>query len=208
LKELPKLLTALGLNNFHVSRSVDELVYTGVALRVEDSVVINNELYWLYEQAHRKGFDWSDKTGAVWAKIEVTERSLRNLVSRRYQRKWGDHATAMMESVLGDTSWQKIEQNYDASTKRYPLSETAELQIIDVMYIGQFLTLITANKAWHLFEDVFKNKQSLINIFGAIVPVRNDQAHFNSVPEKELLRCYIACDDLSVLIDRAEDTSC
>lgn len=204
LKELPALLLAQGLNNLHAIRSVEELVYTGVVFRSNASVCRTNELYWLHEEAHQKGSDWTDKTAAIWSKIEATEMSLRDFVFRRYETEWTDQTTEIIKAVIGKDDWEKIQRNYEAASKKYPLSDKTELRIVDLMYIGQLLMLIVYRKAWHLFQPDFKDKQYLANIFASITPVRNDRAHFNPVPEKELLRCYIACDDLSVLIDRAE----
>lgn len=203
IEKLPSFLASRELNNFHAMRSIEELLYTGVALRESNELIACNVLYWLHEDSHRKGIDWNDSASSVWPKLEETERALREVIVQQYKREWNDKAFEVMRTILGEDNWSKINSNYESSLGRYPLSETQRrVEIVDAMYMGQFRALIVSNKSWHLFKPVFKEKVTVENMFSAIVPVRNDQAHFNAVPEKELLRCFIACDDLAVLIKR------
>ena len=48
----------------------------------------------------------------------------------------------------------------------------------------------------------FRDKRELEDLIRAIVPVRNDAAHYRSVPRRELERCRLAIDDLTILISR------
>jgi hypothetical protein len=52
---------------------------------------------------------------------------------------------------------------------------------------------------------MFRDKRELEDMTNAIMPVRNDRAHFSTVPSKELERCRIACDDLLVISERELD---
>ena len=73
------------------------------------------------------------------------------------------------------------------------------------MYLGQLGKLIQSNQAWELFKDLFGDKKRFAGMLEGIYPVRNDIAHFAEVPEKELLRCKLACDDILVMIGQAVD---
>ena len=75
---------------------------------------------------------------------------------------------------------------------------------MECLYFGQLGDLMACNQAWALFKHLFRDKRHLQDLMAAVMPVRNDQAHFAKVPTKELIRCQIACDDLLVIWDREE----
>ena len=77
---------------------------------------------------------------------------------------------------------------------------------MDCMYLGHLGTLIEHNSAWVLFKDLFRDKRQFQDILKAITPVRNRRAHFVEVPEKELERCRINCDDLLVIVEQQSTT--
>ena len=54
-----------------------------------------------------------------------------------------------------------------------------------------------ASQSWQLFRAAFDDKRQLEDLAKAIIPVRNDAAHFRSVPELELLRSRVAVSDLT-----------
>lgn len=64
------------------------------------------------------------------------------------------------------------------------------------------MQLIAAAPAWELFREMFRDKRQLEDLVKAVTPVRNDRAHFRMVPERELDRCRLACEDLIVLVAR------
>ena len=61
---------------------------------------------------------------------------------------------------------------------------------------------MTAGPAWELFRDMFRDKRQLEDLVKAVTPVRNDRAHFRIVPERELDRCRLACEDLTAMVTR------
>jgi hypothetical protein len=61
---------------------------------------------------------------------------------------------------------------------------------------------MTSNQAWELFKEGFRDKRELEDLIRPISTVRNDVAHFRSVPAKELERCRMAIDDLRVKVER------
>jgi hypothetical protein len=61
-----------------------------------------------------------------------------------------------------------------------------------------------AGPAWQLYRGAFDDKRQLEDFARAIIPVRNDGAHFRSVPPMELQRCRIAVADLAHRLQRLE----
>src|SRR5262249_48256872 len=96
---------------------------------------------------------------------------------------------------LGDTAWQTIERNRESYIAKYGLDQKHD-PVLDFAYLGQLSQLMIANEAWELFKSSFRDKRQLEDLCRAIVPVRNDRAHFRSVPDQELPRCRVATTDL------------
>lgn len=75
-----------------------------------------------------------------------------------------------------------------------------EADLLDYFYLGQLVTTLLSNELWVDVKPLFKEKDRLQQMVAAISRVRNDRAHFRAVPEKELQRCALACDDLLAII--------
>ena len=136
----------------------------------------------------------------VWQNIEETELALRRLVEHRYVDTWPRDLTARVRQSIGDESWRKIQDNVKKSLKKYPYSkDKVQKGIIHHLYLGQLMILMVETSGWPLFQHLFRDKRQLQDLMSAIMPVRNDRAHFAQVPQKELDRCRIACDDLLVI---------
>jgi hypothetical protein len=139
----------------------------------------------------------------IWRRIESIERQLRGLVRSKYATRWGGGAEARMRKTVGDSSWATIERNREKYLGQYRGAADAKvLDLTEFCYLGQLAQLIIANEAWDLFKEPFRDKRELEDLIGAIVPVRNDAAHFRSVPQKEMDRCRLAADDLEQMIKR------
>ena len=108
-----------------------------------------------------------------------------------------------MQQILGE-DWAKLEAILTRSRKRYPYAkDKRERDILECMYLGQLGNLMLSSRSWTLFQPFFRDKRHLQDMLAAISPVRNDSAHFVTVPDKELQRCRIACDVLLVIIEKA-----
>jgi hypothetical protein len=60
-----------------------------------------------------------------------------------------------------------------------------------------------SGEAWELFRKPFRDRREWEDLIRAITPMRNDAAHFRSVPLRaELERCRMAIDDLTALLAR------
>jgi hypothetical protein len=78
--------------------------------------------------------------------------------------------------------------------------------LLDFAYLGQLGQLMLSRKAWSLFGPMFRDKRELEDMMRDVAPVRNDSAHFRSVPPLELARCRVRCEDLIAIIDAQPDS--
>jgi hypothetical protein len=123
-------------------------------------------------------------------------------VKKAYEDRWQERALGMMEQALGE-NWKKIKATQSKSAKIFPLSPgKVERELMSCMYIGDLLQLMIGNIGWPLIKHMLRDKRQLEDYISAISPVRSFEAHFSSVPAKELDRCRIACDDLLVIIEK------
>ena len=130
--------------------------------------------------------------------IESAELLLRKVVRSQFDEKWGTAADARMYTILGTPAVEVIERNRSAREKQYRFAETTSTdQVLDFCYLGQLIQLIISGDSWELFKRAFSDKRELQDLAKAIFPVRNDKAHFRSVPDNELLRCRVAVTDLA-----------
>jgi hypothetical protein len=165
--------------------------------------VIRNGFEALTESGRDPDLHDSTDTGTpseqeAWQRIAALELALRQKIRDKYRGKWGDKADGQIQRVLGDTAWSAVERNREKYRRQYKTSpDDSNLEVLDFCYLGQLGQLMTANQAWELFRSPFRDKRELEDMIRSIVPVRNDGAHFRSVPERELMRCRLAVDDLT-----------
>lgn len=145
--------------------------------------------------------DGSAEEQAVWRDISALERELRAVIRGKYSERWGDSADARIHNLLGTDGIETVNRNRAKYLKQYKFSDALHGdEILDFLYLGQLRQLMTAGDAWALFTPAFRDKRQLEDLTGAIIPVRNDAAHFRSVPPNELDRCRIAVGDLRSLL--------
>ena len=206
-RDVARLLATKGKDRFRAERAWHELQYVGVC-RADGKGRLTrcNDWFWRYYQE----FDTSAFVGTsdeqrVWDLIREAETALRTLVYSKYRLKWPGREYEMMERVLGP-AWKKIEEVRRKAAAAYSLSPNFERSLMDCMYLGQLGDLVVSNQAWALFQSLFNDKARFRRMLQDIHPVRNDIAHFvPGVPQKELWRCRIACDDVLVIVKRATD---
>jgi hypothetical protein len=137
----------------------------------------------------------------AWALIEELELGLRSLVRSRAEAKWAAAAESRIMKLLSEQEQADIERNKAKHLAGYPLSQARpETHLLDYFYLGQLITLLLSNDLWVDVKPLFKEKDQLQRTVASISKVRNDRAHFRAVPEKELQRCVLACDDLLTVI--------
>ena len=139
----------------------------------------------------------------IWHRIAEVERALRRLIREKYESTWAANTDTRVRVTLGDEACSNLERTrarYEAQYARSPQANPPGM--LDFCYMGQLVTLMTAGEAWGLFKQPFRDKRELEDLVKAITPVRNDAAHFRSVPARELERCRLAMDDLMSLLAR------
>lgn len=184
-------------------RVVEELQYMGMADDLDGVLVRRNNIFWNYYE--RLNVDAAIPSAAqdVWMLIETTELSMRELIKKRYEAAYKERAEKVMSTVLGNKAWAEIQETKAKSKNKYKYSpEAVERDTMSCMYFGHLKDLMIHGQGWPHFKHMFRDKRELEDKVSAITPVRNDRAHFSDVPAKELDRCRIACDDLSVIVDR------
>ena len=126
------------------------------------------------------------------------------MFGRSLRRSWGKDADRTIEGVLGSDAWEKIIENRNKHSKSYPLSgqPSGASEILHYTYLGQLGILMMWKKSWCLFQGLFRDLREFQDILRDITPVRNDSAHFRSVPEQELDRCRVRCVDLLAILER------
>jgi hypothetical protein len=136
---------------------------------------------------------------AIWRLIEAAELQLRSVVRKQFDARWGGGADARMSAILGSSALELIERNRTKYQKQYrSAARSASDAILDFCYLGQLVQLMISGESWDLFKAPFVDKRELQDLAKAISVVRNERAHFRSVPELELLRCQVAVSDLTV----------
>jgi hypothetical protein len=139
----------------------------------------------------------------VWRRIAEVEATLRQLVRQNYAAAYGADADERIRRTLGEDAWKIIERNRARYETQYPRGPKVEVrELLEFTYLGQLVALMTTGDAWAFFKQPFRDKRELEDFVKAITPVRNDAAHFRTVPLKELQRCRLATDDLLALLPR------
>jgi hypothetical protein len=142
----------------------------------------------------------------VWKRMEELETELRALIHAKYTARWGAAANERMRKVFSAKELADAEVRRDKHAAAYPLSrdeKQADNSFLDYLYVNDLARLVTASETWDQFAPLFqRRKDALTSRLEQITPVRNDRAHHRRVPENELLRCKLACDDLLAMIRR------
>ena len=199
---LGKNLKSIGIDPFSARKAVDELEFTGICCYDGEYLYKCNRVYWdVCGELLACKVDESNPE--VWSLIEKTEITLRELIKKKFEEKWALNGRNKIQEILGADHWKKINNNLSKSKFSYPLSKNKEQKsIFECLYFGHLIALMVGKLSWPLFSHLFRDKRQLEDLFASISPVRNDHAHFAKVPQKELDRCRIACDDLLVICER------
>jgi hypothetical protein len=139
----------------------------------------------------------------VWSLIRTLETRLRTLIMNGYSNRWGQKAEVKMREFLGEEQSSGIDKNRDKGAKTHQLADKSGSvnDFLDYSYLGQLMRLMQAKDAWAIYGKPFRDQRELEDLMKAIISVRNDTAHFRSVPEKELIRCKLAVSDLEKRLD-------
>lgn len=205
ISSISKILHRDGKDRFLAQRTLDELQYMGLAAIAEGKIYKVNEAFSIFANDFAIENDFVKNSAEVplWKLIEETELALREIIKNKYNIGFGAASHSTMATILGSDAWTKIGAMQKKSLSAYPYSRVSvEREILSCMYFGNLMSLMISNKAWNFFKKMFKDKRQVEDIINAIIPVRNDSAHFATVPSKEMARCQVCCDDLLVIIER------
>lgn len=194
-------------------KSIDELVFTGIANFDDNALNLCNELYWdfisrfLLDDHHTFILNNNDRHSSLrentWKAIERAEIALRTYISLTYKEKFHNTVNEKIRLALGTDSYNKIISNVTKSNNRYKYTKRqAELDIFDGLYLTQLGQLMSWNVSWPYFSHLFKDKRELDSILAPIYAVRTDEAHFYDVPHRELERCKLHCEDLLFILEK------
>jgi len=208
ISTISKILDRAGKDRFLAQRTLDELQYMGMAAKIDDKIFKVNEGFSKFANgfALEQNFIQSSEGSPLWKLIENTELALREIINKKYTAQFSTNSDSTMAAILGTEAWDKIIAMKTKSISSYPYSRsTVERSNLSCMYFGNLMSLMISNKAWNLFKHMFRDKRHVEDIMSAIIPVRNDSAHFTIAPLKEMARCQISCDDLLVIVEREVD---
>ncbi|KNH26670.1 hypothetical protein ACS77_15435 [Pseudomonas syringae] len=199
---IASVLSGNGLEPHLAHRVMEEIQYMGLGVYVPKEIYRRNNLFWSYYSELETSTPADVTSNQVWLLIESTELVLRELIRIKYEANLGEQYQDTMRKVLGAEVWGGLVNMVARSDKRYKYSESSERDIMSCMYFGHLKDLMISGQSWAYFKSMFRDKRELEDKVSAIIPVRNDNAHFTPTPSKELDRCRIACDDLLVIAER------
>jgi hypothetical protein len=202
--EIPARLEKQGYSRYKGDQVIEELEFTGIVMRSKDQLELVSRIYAGFMRAHLANEPGNREEHNTWSLIEAAELGLRRLVRKKYSERWTADADTRIRAVLGADSWSTIMQNKQKAAKSYRYtSHSPDGDVLHYAYFGQLVQLMVANQAWVMFRDLFRDKRELEDIAADVTPVRNSNAHFRTVPERELLRCRLRCEDLLQLLRQA-----
>jgi len=137
--------------------------------------------------------------------IREVEQQLRRLIESRYRQQFGNR---WLERIAKQhpgmyAAWLEKQQRDQAAFRLYSNYVTA---ILDYSRLEDLVELINAQ--WSIFRETFdfgsgkENKRILAEKIQDIVKVRNRLAHYRSIPDNELLRAQVYCNDLLLALQR------
>ena len=198
-----KILASKSLDYWKVDRAIKELIFVGIAEATDRGCRRCNRIYWDYYAKICPDLNEPDAPDKINLLVRDAELSLRGLIRIRYNAAWPNALETRVKKVIGEVAWKRVGQIRAKSLLNYPYAQKSQArELLSCLYIGQLVDLMLHADAWPHFRHMFKDKRQLEDLRGSIAPVRNDIAHFVSIPPKEIQRCSIACDDLLFIIDK------
>lgn len=153
----------------------------------------------------------------VWRLIESVELALRRLIARTLEEKAGpdwEQFLAKRHPELYE-NWLAIQDKHHQSFRNHNQSGGHKETALDYSFIADLGGLMAAD--WEFYRDALdfgrssskENKRHWVEILEAIVKVRNALAHHRLVPENELKRTEVFCNDILIVLNasrRSQDS--
>jgi superfamily II DNA or RNA helicase len=136
----------------------------------------------------------------VWPLIRETELAFRACIREVMARHYGPGAGSRAIRYLGSQEAERIAKTISAAKQRYAnrYGDGGDLSPsenpLDYVYLAQLVQIVCGE--WALFKPIFGERRFLDERVKDVAGVRNDEAHFRSIPAVEKMRAYVACSDL------------
>ena len=128
--------------------------------------------------------------------IETTERTLRHLIRKKLNERWGGRADKRIREAIGPEAVAKAEASMTSSLQKwYPEADSYIKDFLDYVYIGD-LSNIVCGREWDVFRVIFSDKQEIQRNLGIIAAARNEFQHYRDLPSDEILRVTLAAKDV------------
>lgn len=137
-----------------------------------------------------------DQSLKTWILIGRLERALRGVIEKRYQQHFGPEWEG--EIHPDQEALKKWREMRTRDIRTFGQHDLPEVSLLEYTYLEDLSGMLL--RQWTLFGDFFKpqriRKQDLADKIRAVSRVRNPLAHNRSVPQNELARAGIYCDEL------------
>jgi hypothetical protein len=201
-QDMARCMRSNGFEPYRSTRASEELQFTGIATIEGGDLVSTNLMYNAVARSYNVADRGTDSEEEVWALVGESETGLRRLIRAEFEKKWQTSADSKIKGILGEKAWARLVELRGKAEKSYRRTDRPVTEILDCAHLGQLGDLIKHNSSWALFQGMFRDKRELEDLLGGILPVRNDCAHFRKVPDNELLRCKLNCEDLLAIIEK------
>jgi hypothetical protein len=206
IREVPRLLRDADWIPMFTDRAYEELLFTGIAVRDGDNLLIGNRVYGEVARSNITSQDVPTPETTLWASIQEVELGLRRVIRQRFDGQWGASADERLRDALGDEAWLAILARRQKQQTVYRSVQAIQYDVLEFTYLGQLGQVMMWRQAWHLFRGLFRDRRELEDMLRDISPVRNDQAHFRRVAPTELDRCRIRCNDLLAIVENCQSS--
>ncbi|MBE7554223.1 MAG: hypothetical protein HS126_24435 [Anaerolineales bacterium] len=154
--------------------------------------------------------DEGDYDGQVWDLIISLEKRLRILIKQILEAEWHDSPWEEQIQKRYPDLYEGWVNNKQKDSQTFRNYERADTIIFDYSYLDELGRIIEGE--WNIFRSVFEfrlnqgkqNKQIIHQKIEEIARVRNPLAHGRTVPDTELRRAHVSCDDLNNHLDKWE----
>jgi len=144
----------------------------------------------------------------VWRVIETVELQLRQFIAGILRQKVGEDWEQFLSKRHPELyeQWTTIQGRHQRAFKRYGAVTQPSETILDYSFVGDLGTLVV--KDWEIYRHILdfgrssskENKRYWVEMIETITRVRNALAHHRFVPENELKRVEVFCNDIAAVL--------
>lgn len=151
----------------------------------------------------------------VWKLIGTVELGLRQFIAKVLQKKVGqdwEQFLAKRHPKLYE-NWIIVQERHQKSLKRYDSASEQKETVLDYSFIADLESLINADWEFYRYALNFdrgsskENKRYWCELIKTIAKVRNALAHHRFVPENEMERAKVFCNDILIVLGVSLDST-